>query len=814
MKDHPQEQTNGYICGCISVLSGLFVTARMECAIITALGDSAMAAEGPSDLGTMVKQRRLAARLTQEALAERAGISARAIADLERGIIRAPRRDTLELLADALDLEQAEREAWQKRRQELSLPPTATHRTHTLPSQVNTIIGREQEIQALKDLISTPGTRLVTITGPGGVGKTRIALAAGQQLTDLFPDGVQFLELASVRLPELLISTVARQLGMRDGDVEVVRERLTRYLSQRQMLLILDNAEHLRSAAADLASLLTSSEQLQMLVTSRAGLRITAEVEFPVHPLALPGREVEPSAEAIAAYPAIQLFVQRAKQVRPDFELTDDNSEAVSRICAYLDGLPLAIELAAARVKVLPPSRIVPRLIDRLGFLTDGMLDAPDRHQTMRAAIDWSYNLLGPIEKHFFRRLSTFVGGFTLEGAEAVAPEDIDPVDGLTRLMNDNLISQAGETREDVRFTMLDTVREFGLEQLKREGERELVRNLHAEHYLRFVEASVPEIRGAGEPDWLRRMETDLANLRAALEWMHRPEGNPVSALRMVAGLTWFWQARGYVSEGRVWLHRALEYDSPAAELHMKVLTGAGWFAHIQQDSEEAERYLQQALRLARGLDERWWESWVQHLIGRVAYFDGDPSTAEEHAAESLRIAKELGDRWLEAWAEHLFGLAAFIREDLTASKRHHERSLEIRKAIGYTEGISLNTGLIGVVLLREGDSEAAYELFRTSLRTGQEIGARWLIINWISNIVRIAAESGQTETAARLVGFVDSMSGLTGAYPIPISQSTLQIGIKIAREQLGEDQFEQHAGKGKRLSMDEAIAEASGLFE
>jgi predicted ATPase/transcriptional regulator with XRE-family HTH domain len=771
-----------------------------------------MSSSGPADFGTMVRERRRSVGLTQERLAERAGISVRTIADLERGVIRAPHRATLDLLINAFGLGPEEQTEWRRLREALAVTPPAPLHSSRLPVAMNQLIGRMQEVSTVVDLISTRQHRLVTITGPGGVGKTRIALDAGHKLVDHFRDGVHFVDLAPVRQPGLFLSTIARNLGLHAAEPATLQDRLIRSLSQRHILLILDNAEHLRSAAGDLATLLASSDSLHLLVTSRAGLRITAQYEYPISPLKVPDRDFHSAFETVQNFPAIQLFVQRAQQVRPEFTLNDENSDAVVRICTYLDGLPLAIELAAARVKLLPPSRIVPRLIDQLNFLTDGMLDAPDRHQTMRAAIDWSYSLLDRATKRYFRRLSTFVDGWTLEAAEAIAPEDIDPVDGLSTLINDSLILQTAHSEQNLRFNMLETVREFGLEQLQNSNELDEARQIHAWYFLEFAEAAAPELIGPAQAEWLERMESELGNLRRALESLHHPNAQPDPALRAVSALAWFWEARGYAGEGREWLKQALSIDAGAPVNRMKALSAAGWFAHIQQDSPEAREHLGVAIELARELGERWWEAWLFHLLGRVAYFDGDPETAEYYASNCLKIAWELGDRWLEAWAEHLFALARFISDDLDAARQHHQRSLEIRTVIGYPEGVCLNTGLLGVIALREGDHRTAYQFFRDALTVSRQIGARWLIINWIANIVLIAAKEGSPDQAALLAGAVDSMSDLTGAYPIPISESSLRQGRELAREHLGVERFDQLFLEGRRLTLDQAIKSASNL--
>jgi predicted ATPase/transcriptional regulator with XRE-family HTH domain len=776
---------------------------------------SVMTADGVATFGEMLRARRLAASLTQESLAERAGISARAIADLERGIIRAPRRDTLDMLAEALGLAGEEREHWYQLREELSHRGTPTSATPSLPAPPNQLIGREREVNALVSLLTQPVAPLVTITGPGGVGKTRIALAAGHALQGSFHDGVYFFELASIRDADLLLPTIAERFRIRVGDPESILQQLFRYFSRRRLLLILDNAEHIRIAVANLASVLATDSDAQVLVTSRAGLRISAEHEFPISPLRLPDWDNTQTAGGLQSYPAIQLFVQRAQQVRPDFVLTASDSLAISRICSYLDGLPLAIELAAARVKVLSPGQIAAKLVDRLGFLTGGFTDAPDRHQTMRATIAWSYELLNEQDRQWFNRLSAFVGGWTLEAAEALATAGTDVVESHFRLANDNLIYSAPQhSGGQTRFHMLETVREFGQEQLELLGERDDVLRQHARYYLDFSEQAEPELRGPDQIAWLHSVEGEMGNIRAALEWAARPDIDPESGLRIGGALAWYWECRGPVSEGREQLTRALSREGGTPATRMKALAGAGWLAHIQRDSSDARTFLNKARSIAGDLEDSWMVAWTTHLLGRVAYFDGDAEAAYRLGRESLEVAREIDDEWIIAWAYHLLALAAHINGDLGPAREYYEGSLEIRNRIGYPEGAATVTGLLGMLTLHEGDHVSAFALLRQSLEMNQQLGARWLVENMIANIVSISAGVGDFDRAARLAGFVSTMSDVVGAGPIPIAEAAFNEGASIARDKLGDDLYEQLSAAGSQMTMDEAIAESLALSD
>jgi predicted ATPase/DNA-binding XRE family transcriptional regulator len=757
-----------------------------------------MTAHDAPVFGDLIRQRRLATGLTQDALAEKAGISTRAVTDLERGVIRAPRRDTLEMLAGALDLSHEERREWHRMRRQLSTRRAAsssgTSNKTYLPQPPNPLLGRDHEVSALVDLLRQPEVRLVTTSGPGGVGKTRVAIAVGHRLVHSFADGVRFIELAAVRDPNLLLPAIAQQLGLREGSNQAVRDRLTTFLSRRRLLLILDNFEQLLLAAPDIAMLLSHSTDLKMLVTSRARLQLQAEHEFPLAPLPLPEWDGNLSYDEIELYAAVDLFVQRSKQIAPEFHVNPENVSAIAAICSHLDGLPLAIELTAARAKVLPPHEMLRRLVHRLAFLTGGVQDVPDRHRTMRGAIAWSYDLLSPAEQSLFRQLSIFVGGWTFEAAEAMAPPGIDVLGGLTTLVDNSLVFQTAQPDGRYRFNMLETIRGFGLEQLDELGELNLARQQHTRYFLQLVEEAEPHLRGAGQPEWLTLLADELANLRAALEWSQRPEVDPDIGLRLVAALSWFWESRGYITEGRRWLTGALERGTHRSGTRMRALSGAGWMAHIQRDSDSARSLLTEALHLAVDIQDRWAEAWILHLLGRVAYFDDDASTARRYGEQSLSVARQLGDDWIIAWDYHLFGLADFIAGDLQSTRKNYETSLRIRERIEYPEGISLIHGLLGVVALREGDEASALRLLREGLVTGHELGARWLIVNWIVNIVLIAAGRGEASRAARLAGFVAMMGSISGANPIPINDITFQNGIQEARELLGREEFDRHA--------------------
>jgi predicted ATPase len=538
-------------------------------------------------------------------------------------------------------------------------------------------------------------------------------------------------------------------------------------------------------------------------------LELQAEYEFPLTPLTVPKFESTTSADQLEQYSATMLFLQRSRQVDPTFTLTEGNAAAIAALCAHLDGLPLAIELAAARVKVLSPVEMLPRLGHRLELLVGGARDVHDRHRTMRDAIAWSYDLLKEDEQRLFRQLSTFVGGWSLEAAEAVAPMSIDVLDTLTTLVNSSLVSQVTSTDGRTRFGMLETIREFGLERLDALGEMSVAQERHARYFLQLAEEAEPNLISGNQIVWVSLLTVEMSNMQAALEWSQGPDGDPDLGLRLGGSLAWFWRIRGYISEGRAWLDRALAHESASPRARMKAVAGAGWVLHVQHESAIARRLLDESLKLAEELGDRWTVAWVLQLLGRVAYFDGDPETARARARQSHDIARELGDDWLMAWALHLMGLAAHIDDNFLSARDYYQSTLEIRQAIGDQEGIATVTGLLGMLTLSEGDHPTALRLLHESVRTCRELGSTWLVINMVANIVTIAVMLGESLRAARLAGFVVATGETICAEPIPIAQRTFQRGLELTRAALDPAEFERAWNDGQEMSLDDAVNEA-----
>jgi predicted ATPase/DNA-binding winged helix-turn-helix (wHTH) protein len=633
---------------------------------------------------------------------------------------------------------------------------------HNLPVQPTPLIGRKQVEAVVCGLLRRTDVRLLTLTGPGGTGKTRLGLQVASALLEDFESGVYFVPLAAIREPTLVVSTIAQTLGIREKAGQLLLDNLQESLQDKHLLLVLDNFEHVVAAAPLLAELLTTSPRLKCLVTSREILRLSGEHEFPVPPLELPDLRCLPAVDVLSQYAAVALFIQRALAVKPDFRMHNDNAPAVAEICVRLDGLPLAIELAAARLKLLPPQAMLARLGRRFDLLRGGARDAPDRHQSLRHAIAWSYNLLAADEQALFRRLAVFTGGCTLEAIEAVcqAVDDLaagatpppEVLDRVASLVDKSLLRQEEQANGEPRFRMLETIREYGLECLTSSGEEPTGRHAHADYYRALVEAAEPALTGPEQAVWLDRLETEHDNLRAALRWAEE-SGEAETGLRLVGALYEFWLVRGHLREGREWLRRLLLATSSTRTLaRAKVLTGAGHMAHNLGDYTAAWTLFEEALAIWQEQGDQRGLATALNNLGWVAVHRGDYPAARALSEESLALWQALGDKGGMATALNNLGFVAYFQGEYAAADALHQESLGLQRELGDQRGIAVALGLIGRTAQRRGDYRQAMVLLEESLRLFRDMGVKQLFAWAASFLADVAHEQGNAECATALL--------------------------------------------------------------
>ena len=560
---------------------------------------------------------------------------------------------------------------------------TLDARRNNLPAQPSALVGREREISEVCGRMREPGIRLLTLTGPGGTGKTRLGLQAAADLLDEHRDGVFFVGLADINDTALVPTAMAGALGVVESAELPLEDVLKEYLGRRELLLVLDNFEQVLDAVPLVGKLLSACPKLKVLATSRATLRLNGEQEYPVPPLTLPDPGRLPPVEMLERYEAVRLFAERARAVKPGFVL-DGDAPAVAEICARLDGLPLAIELAAARTRLLPPKAMLKRLGDRLKFLTGGARDLPGRQQTLRGAIDWSHDLLDEEDRHLFRRMSVFSGGRTLEAMEAIcdAEGDLDVLAAVESLLEKSLLRQEEGPEDEPRFVMLETIHEYAREKLEDSGEAVQTRRLHAEYFLALAEEAEPEFVGPDQIAWMDRIEAEHDNMRAALSWcMERREE---WALRLAGALEVFWIARCHFSEGRRWSEEALTKVEEVSPARAKVLQGSGFMAFKEGDYEKARQSLEQSLALCRQSGDMKGEARSLCFLGEMATDLHDLKRASGLLAQSASISRRLGDEPDLAYTMNNLGALALYRGDLVEANTTLEEAMVLARDAGH----------------------------------------------------------------------------------------------------------------------------------
>jgi predicted ATPase/class 3 adenylate cyclase len=691
-------------------------------------------------------------------------------------------------------------------------PPIRSLETPTnLPTERTSFVGRELEVARVRELLKGPG--LLTLTGPGGSGKTRLALRAARELLDDYRDGVFLVELAPITDPRLVPSSMADSVGARAEGARPVLDTLRDHMRDREMLLVVDNFEQVLGAAPVVADLLAVAPRMRILATSREPLHLTGEQELAVPPLNLPDIRQMPAPEHLTRYEAVALFVQRATAVDPGFRVTEANAPAVAELCLRLDGLPLAIELAASWIKVLWPQAILERLEHRLELLTGGPVDVPARQRTLREAIAWSHDLLDDTERTLLRRLSAFAGGWTLEAAEAVANPGAElgqnVLEVLGALVDKSLIHRGATSAEAVRFRMLETIREFGVEQLEAAAEADATRDRHVSFFLALAEAAEPHLRGYQQKRWLDQLELDHDNLRTVLR-QSIEAGEPAPGLRLVGALWRFWQIHGHLDEGRQWAEEvlALPAASGRSAERARALTALGGLAYWQEDLTAFREAYEEALAIAREIGDR---STIAEGIYNLAYapaYEGDTAGAVKMFEESRAMFEELGIPRGVADAQWVLGISARLEGDLATSRQLAEESLRLHRQAGDRFGATDALHTLGRTALAQGDLATAARSFLEALDNDEDIGNRTGMAIVLDNLAAKASAEGNHVRALRLGGASDAIKEAAGGHaPPPLID--LPDPREAARDALGDAAVEAAWEEGRAMTLDQALAYA-----
>jgi len=722
---------------------------------------------------------------------------------------------------------------------------------NNLPRQLTSFVGREHEMVDVKSLLGK--SFLLTLTGTGGSGKTRLAFQVAADVVDDYSDGVWLAEIAPLSDPSLVSPSVAAAVGVREElGGRPLRDKLLEFLRPKSVLLLLDNCEHLLAACADLAvSLLQACPSLRILATSQEPLHVDGEVTYHVPSLSLPDLKRLPSFDQLTQYEAIHLFVDRAALSSPGFRLTERNAPLVAQVCHRLDGIPLAIELAAARMKAMSVEQIAERLNERFRLLTLGTRNAPARHQTLRAALDWSYDLLSAREQTLLRRIAIFAGGFTLDAAEAMCTDEhvskSTVLDLLTALVDRSLVvfDQAGEPP---RYRLLETVRLYGLERLQASGEEVAMRTRHGAWYVHFTEQAESGLQGPDQRTWLDQLEVEHDNLRAALDWSRRDEADGAAGMRLAGALWRFWEVRGYWTEGREWLDGMLARNvSAPAPVRVKVLNGAAYLAYYQGDFKRLQALAEQILPLSREIGDKRETAVCLNVLGLQACRLENYTRAAALGDESLTLSRETGDKWSIAHAVLVQGLVARGQGSNDRAMSLLEEALTMFRALSDKWKIALTISNLGLVVREQGDDQRATACFEEALSQFRELGDKWgtafslsnlAIVAWgqqnygrsaalfgeslalrndlrekpgiatsLVGLAGVAAALGQSDRAAVLFGAAEALRETIGIPLPPFIRDDYQGRVASLKTRLGDAAFTAAWAKGRAMPLEEAIA-------
>jgi len=731
---------------------------------------------------------------------------------------------------------------------------TAGKPRHNLPVQPTPFIGRAAQVKAIEELLLHPDVSLVTLIGPGGTGKTRLSLEAARGVLDHFPQGVFFVPLADDSDANQFVSRISQQLEVREGGRPLL-ENVKDYLQDKRLLLVLDNFEQLVSTTPIVSDLLAAAPQLKILVSSRIALHLYGEHEFSVPPLELPPTASETMAKDLAGNESVLLFVERARATRPNFALTDDNASSVANICRRLDGLPLALELAAARVKILTPQAILARLDDRLKLLTGGGRDLPARHQTLRNTLEWSYGLLNPDEKSLFGHLGVFVGGFTLEAAEAVCnPEDrFDILEGLTSLVNNSLLRQEDTDDGEPRFGMLETIRAYALERLEDSGDLETLRQRHAGYFGNVIINEMGnQLFSTKALHWLNWLEREYDNIRATLTWsLTAPQGFQLGA-GLVFGLNWFWYRRGYLIEGRMWTERILASPEmqPASPHRAMALHSSGMLAVWQGKQEiglvelqeglaieqrledgvmvpvlqlsnavalinmgrdsDAQPLLQEARALFKEQDQSSLHVATLVHLGNVELGLGNPEQAHALLEEALAEARAIGENWLVSFALNNLGEVARTLGQYDLARTYYEECEALLSTTGDRGDLARFAHSLGYIAQYEGDYVRAEAQFRKSLTMFRWLGNRRGMSECLAGLAGLRARQGQSQWGATMLSAAESLLQVTGGSWWPADRVEVERNREMIRSALDETELTAAQERGRAMTLEQALAFAS----